>query len=65
MQWGIFHYDFVYMPRIRKVCINTTGTSPATVICYTVKELRQLAEVYKGVNPLYREALEYFPKELL
>lgn len=65
MNWGIFHYEFVYMQKINKVCINTSDSKPATVKCYTKQELEQLAKNYRGINPLYEEALKYFPEEKL
>jgi len=61
MCWGILFYIMLYNPKTNKVSINCIES--CKVYNYTREELIQYSQSYRGINPLYEEALKYFPKE--
>ena len=67
MLFGIVYYNFCYIhckDCTPKICISTFDIEPPAIHYLTKEELHQLDIEWGYFNPLYKTALNYFPKEI-
>lgn len=65
MYWGIAYYNFMYNKNTGTVSIiNIQSSEKRGYECstYTKEECRLYAKWYRGICPLYGEALKQFPQ---